>query len=98
MSDPPRGAAMTIRKRFLSTLETNDDTRAAFVEDLRGAAELLDESGPDLGQHGEVIRAKVSRSLPGKLRDAAQRLCDHARTGSDDRCRYCEALMVGEER
>jgi hypothetical protein len=78
-------------RTFLRQLAENDDDRARHVEVLRHAAALLTETGIELS--GEM-RVRVAHRLAVDLRDAAQRLCDHARVSGDGRCRYCETLIV----
>jgi len=78
----------TIRARFLEALADDEHTRTReqLVEDLRMAACLLDGTTDDLG---EPLRTAVAHRTARRLREAAQRLCDHTRTDADERCRYC---------
>jgi hypothetical protein len=85
---------MTNRAHFLASIANDDGARAVLVEDLRCAAAMLDGSAPDFG---EATNIKSAFRIAAKLRDAAQRLCDHTRATPDGRCRYCEALMGVEE-
>lgn len=66
----------------------DDDQRARFVETLRASASVLDGSMEK--QFGAGIASRVSFELASRLRDAAQRLCDHVRMSRDGTCRYCE--------
>ena len=80
----------TNRSLFLAELTTDGDARAHLVEALRHAAATLDGTGRAFD---ELTVARVGPKVAAVLRDAAQRLCDHARTSNSGRCRYCETLM-----
>jgi len=80
------------RQDLLSLLATDDTHVAGLVETLRHAAGILDETSLT----SDVDRL-VGFKLAPKLRDLAQRLCDHSRTSGDGTCRYCELLLTEAE-
>lgn len=81
------------RSHFLDLLDTDDRERGRLVEALRASAAILDGSSP-WGDHLDEV---VGLQLAPKLRDMAQRLCDHARISSDGTCRYCDVLLDTEQ-
>jgi len=82
------------RTDFLALIESDPEFRAKLVETLRLVASLLDGSHPfDPVDESELL-ARLGYQMAPRVREYAQRLCDHCRVSSDGRCRYCELLMA----
>lgn len=84
---------MRNRADLLESLQS-PDACAELCSLLSESANALDGSGiaGDPSAPPEV-RVKVAFQLAARLRDVAQRLCDHCRESGDGRCRYCRTLM-----
>jgi hypothetical protein len=78
-----------IRALFLQQLAA--ECGGHFVEELRCSASILDGTAP---QCGEPANTQVRFQMAAKLREAAAKLCDHARFNSDGTCRYCDTFVV----
>jgi hypothetical protein len=81
---------MTNRTRYLNSIATDTAARSTLVEDLRTASVLLTGEHRD---YREATLARVSFRLARRLREIAQRLCDHDRIAPDGVCRYCEVVI-----
>ena len=78
------------KTRYLQQIATDDNARSSLVEDLRFASALLTGESRCVD---EAHLVRCSFRLARRLREVAQRLCDHARINSDDTCRYCEGVV-----
>jgi hypothetical protein len=82
-----------MNRDYVTSLPTDDDTRARLVSTMRQSADRL-------LQRGLCAQLTPAERLPGdyqlaqELLDAAAQLCDHIRVCGDGRCRYCDAVVV----